>query len=133
MRYGSMSIENGMQELHDKGVDEVLLIPLYPQYAMATTETIQVLAEELRQEQFPEMSFTHMPPFYNHPDYIRVLSESVRESLEGKDYEHLLFSYHGVPKSHIRKSDITNGHCKMDGKCCSYAITSTSVLLQPSV
>ncbi|WP_438968598.1 ferrochelatase [Nonlabens sp.] len=119
MRYGSMSIEEGMQELHDKGVDEVLLIPLYPQFAMATTETIQVLAEEIRQEKYPHMSFTHMPPFYNHPDYIRVLSESIKESLEDKDYEHLLFSYHGVPKRHIRKSDITKSHCKMDGKCCS--------------
>jgi ferrochelatase len=119
MRYGSMTMEKAMKELSDQGVTEVLLVPLYPQFAMATTETIVVKADELRQEKFPHMSFTQMPPFYNHPDYIRVLSESVRESLEGKDYEHLLFSYHGIPKRHIRKSDITNGHCKMDGKCCS--------------
>lgn len=119
MRYGEPSIKTGLQELHDKGVDEVLLIPLYPQYAMATVETILVLAEELRAEHFPQMQFTTVPPFYNHPDYIRVLSESIREHLEGKEYEHLLFSYHGVPKRHIRKSDITNGHCKMDGKCCA--------------
>lgn len=52
MRYGSMSIESGLKELNDKGVDEVLIIPLYPQFAMATTETILVLAEELRQEHF---------------------------------------------------------------------------------
>ena len=110
MRYGSMTIEKGMQELNDQGVTQVLLVPLYPQFAMATTETIVVKADELRREKFPQMSFTQMPPFYNHPDYIRVLSESIRESLEGKDYEHLLFSYHGVPKRHIRKSDITNGH-----------------------
>lgn len=119
MRYGSMTIENGLEELHQKGVDEVLLIPLYPQFAMATVETIVVLAEEIRAEKYPQMSFTQMPPFYNHPDYIRVLSESIKESLEGKEYEHLLFSYHGVPKRHIRKSDITNGHCKMNGKCCA--------------
>ncbi len=55
MRYGAMSIEKGMQELHAKGVDEVLLIPLYPQFAMATTETIQVLAEEIRAEKYPQM------------------------------------------------------------------------------
>lgn len=118
MRYGNPSIFKGLQELQDKGVTEVLLVPLYPQYAMATTETILVLAEELRKQHFPEMEFTALPPFYNHPDYIRVLSQSIQESLQGKEWEHLLFSYHGVPKRHIRKSDVTRSHCKMDGKCC---------------
>ncbi|WP_372917715.1 ferrochelatase [Salegentibacter sp.] len=118
MRYGKPSIMSGLQELHDKGVNEVLLFPLYPQFAMATTETILVLAEELRQKHFPEMQFTTVPPFYNHPDYIRVLSESISDSLKGKDFQHLLFSYHGVPERHIRKSDITKSHCKIDGSCC---------------
>ncbi|MFP2997808.1 ferrochelatase [Spongiivirga sp. MCCC 1A20706] len=118
MRYGKPSILHGLKKLHDKGVDEVLIIPLYPQFAMATTETILVLAEELRKEHFPQMSFTNVPAFYNHPDYVRVLSQSIKESLEGVDYEHLLFSYHGVPERHIRKSDITKSHCKLDGQCC---------------
>ncbi|WP_339649038.1 ferrochelatase [uncultured Salegentibacter sp.] len=118
MRYGEPSIKSGLQELYDKGVDEVLLFPLYPQFAMATTETILVLAEELRKEHFPEMQFTTMPPFYNHSDYIRVLAESISEKLKGKDFQHLLFSYHGVPERHIRKSDVTKSHCKIDGSCC---------------
>ncbi|WP_127846063.1 ferrochelatase [Psychroflexus aestuariivivens] len=118
MRYGQPSIEQGLQELHDQGVDEVLLMPLYPQFAMATTETILVLAEELRREKFPKMEFTTLPPFYNHPDYVTVLSRSIGEQLDDFDYDHLLFSYHGVPERHIRKSDITNSHCKIDGSCC---------------
>ena len=118
MRYGEPSIKNGLQELHDKGVDEVLLLPLYPQYAMATTETILALAEELRQEFFLTMKFTTVPPFYNHPDYVNVLSKSIYEKIKDLDYEHLLFSYHGVPERHIRKSDITKSHCKMDKSCC---------------
>ncbi|GGW90463.1 ferrochelatase [Salegentibacter mishustinae] len=118
MRYGEPSIKSGLQELHDKGVDEVLLFPLYPQFAMATTETILVLAEQLRKEHFPKMQFTAVPPFYNHADYIRVLAESIAEKLKGKDFQHLLFSYHGVPERHIRKSDVTKSHCKIDGSCC---------------
>jgi ferrochelatase len=118
MRYGKPSIKSGLQELHDQGVDEVLLFPLYPQFAMATTETIVVLAEELRKTHFPKMEFTTVPAFYNHPDYIRVLANSIEEKLKGVDYEHILFSYHGVPKRHIRKSDITKSHCKIDGSCC---------------
>ncbi len=118
MRYGSMSILKGMQELHDQGVDDVFVIPLYPQFAMATTETILVLANELQKEHFPNMELTSLPAFYNHPDYVNVLSNSIAEKLEGLDYEHLLFSYHGVPERHIRKSDVTKSHCKIDGSCC---------------
>lgn len=118
MRYGKPSIQSGLQELADKGVTEVLLVPMYPQFAMATTETILVLAESLRQKHFPQIQFTTFPSFYKHPDYIRVLSQSIEESLKGKEWEHLLFSYHGVPERHIRKSDITKSHCKIDGQCC---------------
>lgn len=118
MRYRNPSIHFGLEKLAKKGVNEVLLVPLYPQFAMATTETILVLAEEIRAKYFPEMKFTSLPSFYNHPDYVRVLANSIQEFLKDKDWEHLLFSYHGVPNRHIRKSDITKFHCKMNEKCC---------------
>ena len=121
MRYGSMSIKQGLQNLHNQGVDEVFIIPLYPQFAMATTETILVLANEIVAENFPKMELTSLPAFYKHPDYVKVLSKSIGEHLDGLDYEHLLFSYHGVPERHIRKSDITQSHCKIDGSCCNTA------------
>lgn len=121
MRYGTPSIKQGLQELVDQGVDEILLMPLYPQFAMATVETILVLAEELQKEFFPQVKFTTIPPFYNHPDYVKVLSRSIGEKLDHLDYEHLMFSYHGVPERHIRKSDITNSHCQIDGTCCQTA------------
>ena len=118
MRYGSMTIKKGLQELADKGVEEVLLFPLYPQFAMATTETITVLAEDLRQEFFPNLKIESVPAFYNKPDYIEVLSNAIKGHLQNINYEHLLFSYHGVPERHIRKSDVTKSHCKIDGSCC---------------
>ena len=121
MRYGTMTIKKGLQELHDKGVTEVMLIPLYPQFAMATTETIVVLAEEIRKEFFPEMKITDVPAFYNKPEYIKALSSSIKDYLADKDYDHLLFSYHGVPERHIRKSDVTQSHCNPEPgnySCC---------------
>ena len=121
MRYGRMSIKSGLQALADKGVTDVLIIPLYPQFAMATTETILVLAEKLQKEFFPQMNLENLPPFYNNPDYIKVLSESIKAYLKGKEYDHLLFSYHGIPERHIRKSDVTKSHCKIDKSCCSTA------------
>ncbi|WP_053976437.1 ferrochelatase [Mangrovimonas xylaniphaga] len=119
MRYGSMTIKKGLQELVDQGVEEVFIVPLYPQFAMATTETILVLAEEIRKEHFPNLKFSDLKAFYNRPDYIEVLSNSVARHLEGKPFEHLLFSYHGVPERHIRKRDVTKSHCKIDGSCCA--------------
>lgn len=119
MRYGSMSLKKGIQELYDKGVRELQLIPLYPQFAMATTETIDVLAEELRQEFFKDLKITNVPAFYKKPEYIKALSNSIKDYLADKDYDHVLFSYHGVPERHIRKSDITKSHCKIDGSCCN--------------
>ena len=84
MRYGKPSIATGLAALQDQGVDDVLLVPLYPQQAMATTETIIVLAEQIRAKDYPDMVFTHLPAFYKHPDYIRVLSQSIQEFLQEK-------------------------------------------------
>jgi ferrochelatase len=119
MRYGKPDIMSGLQELHNKGVTEVLLFPLYPQHAMASTVTIVKLAEELRKKHFPSMRITNVPAFYNKEDYIKNLGDSIKRHLAGFEYDHLLFSYHGIPERHIRKTDVTKSHCKIDATCCS--------------
>ncbi len=118
MRYGSMSIKSALKELEDQGVDDVLLVPLYPHYAMSSYETVVVKTLEDQQKHFPGMKVTTMPAFYKHPDYIKALSESIKDGLKEFEYDHILFSYHGIPERHIRKSDPTRFHCKMDGTCC---------------
>lgn len=127
MRYGNPSIKSGLQELKDKGVTDVLLVPLYPQFAMATTETILVLAEELREKYFSELTLTHIPAFYNKNEYIRVLGDSIQRYLENKEWDKIMFSYHGVPERHIRKSDITKSHCDPSNQhflCCQTKSTA---------
>ncbi|MBP9601314.1 MAG: ferrochelatase [Lutibacter sp.] len=119
MRYGNPSIKSGIQKLVEKGVTEILLLPLYPQFAMATTETIVVLANKIVKKEFPNVKITDVPAFYNQPDYIEVLSNSIKNHLETHKPDHLLFSYHGVPERHIKKSDVTKSHCKIDGSCCN--------------
>ncbi len=118
MRYGSMTTKKALQELKDQGVDEVLLVPLYPHYAMSSYETVVVKVMEDQQNYFPEMKLTTLPAFYKNPDYIKVLSDSIAEGLKDFEYDQLLFSYHGIPERHIRKSDPTKFHCKIDGSCC---------------
>jgi ferrochelatase len=118
MRYGSMSIKNALKELKDKGVSEILLVPLYPHYAMSSYETVVVKTMQEQQANYPDMRITTLPAFYKNPDYIKVLSEQILKGLENFEYDHILFSYHGIPERHIRKSDPTKFHCKIDGSCC---------------
>ncbi len=121
MRYGSMSIEKGIKELKAKGVTDILLVPLYPHYAMSSYETVVVKAESIIQKQFPYISVTSLPVFYNHPDYIKVMADNIKSHLNGFEYDHVLFSYHGIPERHIFKSDPTKSHCRIDGSCCEVA------------
>lgn len=119
MRYGTPSIETGITELANKGVDDILIVPLYPQFAMATTETIIVEAKKIIRDKFPNIKLTDLPAFYKNQDYIDVLSKSIKEELDKENFDHLLFSYHGVPERHIKNSDITGNHCQLNGECCN--------------
>jgi len=118
MRYGSMSMEKGIKELVEKGVTEIFLAPLYPHYAMSSYETVVAKAEEILTEKYPNIKLDVLPPFYNKPDYIKAMSNNIADHLNGFDYDHILFSYHGIPERHILKSDVTKSHCKIDGSCC---------------
>lgn len=115
MRYGEPSIQTGIQELVDKGVTEISLFPLYPQYAMSTTETVIDKAEEVRKKFFPDIKINYVEPFYNRDIYIKALAESIKEKLPA-DFDLLQFSYHGVPERHIYKTDPTKT-CSIDN-CC---------------
>ncbi len=119
MRYGNPSIERGIKKLVKLGVDEIFVIPLYPQYAMATTGSIIEKTNEISNKLFPNIKITCLYSFYNKPDYIEVLSNVVENQLNKNKVDHLLFSYHGIPERHIKKTDITKTHCKIDDSCCN--------------
>lgn len=65
MRYAEPSIQSGIQKLIDQGVTDIVLFPLYPQYAMSTTETVVDKAEEVRKRFFLDIKISYVPPFYN--------------------------------------------------------------------
>ncbi|MBB4806340.1 ferrochelatase [Chryseobacterium defluvii] len=116
MRYAEPSIERGIQKLVDQGVSEIVLFPLYPQYAMSTTETVIEKAEEVRKKKFPGVKINYIQPFYNRDIYIDCLAESIKEKLP-ENFDVLQFSYHGVPERHIYKTDPSNT-CKIDDANC---------------
>jgi len=120
MRYQNPSIESAVKNLAVKGATEVLLIPLFPHYAMSSYETAVVRVKEVARTLAPQMKLTVQPPYFESPDYIAALTASAKDFLE-TGYDHLLFSFHGVPERHLRKSDPTHRHCLMVNDCCNAA------------
>ncbi len=119
MRYGSMSIINGLKELHEIGVNEVIVLPLYPHYAMSSYETVVEKVKKEVRLKFPSIKLKIIDPFYNNKSYIKLLSNKIKETLKKVKYDHILFSYHGIPVSHLKISDTTNKHCYKVKDCCS--------------
>lgn len=119
MRYGNPSPTDAFEALMKKmpGLEEVLLVPLYPHYAMSSYETAVVYAEEIHRKKKYPFRLTVVPPYYNEEIYVDALAESMRPYLQ-QDFDHLLMSYHGVPERHIYKGDITKSHCLKTQDCC---------------
>lgn len=116
MRYGEPSIKNGIQELVNQGVTKITVLPLYPQYAMSTTETVIDKTEEVRKKFFPNVRINYVEPFYNRDIYIDALAKSIGDKLPS-DFDLLQFSFHGVPERHIYKTDPSKT-CKIDEENC---------------
>jgi len=117
MRYQNPSIESAVRALQQQGVTDLLLIPLFPHYAMSSYETAVERVKEVLARRAPGMALTVVPPFYDHPDYIEALAASAAEHLS-RGYDHLLFSFHGLPERHMRKADPTCSHCLVAENCC---------------
>ena len=118
MRYGNPSVGSAIAALAAEGCDDVLLIPQYPHYAMSSWETAVVRVYEEAARQAPGMRISCVQPFYGDPDYIEVL-HTVAAPVLARPYDHLLFSYHGLPVRHLRKADSSHAHCTRSADCCT--------------
>ena len=118
MRYGSISINKGLKELQEKGVNEVIVLPLYPHYAMSSYETVIEKVKDEKKNNFPDLNLKFISPFYREKNYISLLSKKIQKVINKVDYDHILFSYHGIPVSHLKISDPTNNHCYKINDCC---------------
>jgi ferrochelatase len=118
MRYQNPSIKSAVINLAERGVDEVLLIPLFPHYAMSSYETAVVRVQEVARRVAPKMQVVVQPPYGDAPEYIAAMVANAEEFLR-QDHDYLLFSFHGVPERQIKKSDPTHAHCLMVKNCCT--------------
>ena len=118
MAYSRPYVWDAMAELESKGVREILLLPMFPQYSSATTESIfhQVQIAAAKWQEKPQLQF--VSDLFEEQAFIEAWSFHIKKQLNTDSVDHVIFSYHGVPERHIRKSDVSNGNCKMNGKCC---------------
>ena len=122
MRYGAYNPKEGFDKLLKRipGLEEVILVPMYPHYAMSSYETAAEYAKSIYKENDYKFNLRVVKPFYNNKDYINSLAASVSPYLI-EDYDQILFSYHGVPGRHLQKTDPTKTHCLKVEDCCRVA------------
>lgn len=119
MRYGTPAPGEAFEELMQKapGLEEVVLVPLYPHYAMSSYETAVEYAKKIhRQKKYP-FRLSIVKPFYDDAAYLNALAVSIKPYLE-QEYDHIVFSYHGIPERHVQKTDVTGEHCLKIANCC---------------
>ncbi|UPA23862.1 ferrochelatase [Shinella oryzae] len=107
MRYGQPSIASRMEALQKQGCERILLFPLYPQYAAATTATVNDKAFEFLLKQRWQPALRTVPPYHDDPVYIDALAVSIEKHLATLDWEpeRVLTSFHGIPQSYFDKGD----------------------------
>ncbi|GAB3992104.1 ferrochelatase [Spirosoma daeguense] len=117
MRYQSPSLEAGLAEFQKQGLTDIIILPLFPQYASASTGSVYQKVMEIVKpwEVIPSIRFVNR--FLEHPLFIEGFAQTARKYMAAHDYDFFLFSYHGLPESQIRKGDITKTTCRF-GDCC---------------
>jgi ferrochelatase len=117
MRYQNPSIQSALDKLKAAKVDSIKVIPLFPQYASATTGSVHDKVMEIVRtwQAIPDISFINS--YYDEPGIIKNFAENGKK-YQPETYDHILFSFHGLPQRQLRKGDDSKAHCLKVENCC---------------
>ncbi len=117
MRYQSPSIPDALERLKQAKVESIKVVPLFPQYASASTGSVHQLVMEIvsKWQAIPSLSFINN--YYDHPGMIQVFADNARKYLD-QQWDHILFSFHGIPQRQMKKADVSGVHCLQVKDCC---------------
>jgi len=118
MRYGNPSLASALEKLRAQGVNEIHLVPLYPQYSASSTGSAVARALELVSESWDVLPVKTLKPFYGDPRYIDAVCAVSKPVLDPFQPDHVLFSFHGLPERQIHKSDPSGKTCLANENCC---------------
>lgn len=122
MRYGNPSISSALERLRARGVSELTVFPLYPQYASSSTGSSleAIYAQVSREWNTPPLHV--VPAFYEHPGFLDAFAEVGRPVIDALKADHVLFSFHGLPERQVQKSDTSGKHCLQSPGCCDQIV-----------
>ncbi len=130
MRYGSPSIKSKINELKDKGCENLIILPLYPQYAAATTATVcdEVYKTLMKMRWQPSLQI--IPHYESEPLYIKALVNSIQKKLSKINWKPdlILASYHGIPKKYFDKGDPYQCYCQKTSRLLSERYTDLKIM-----
>ena len=130
MRYGSPSIKSKINELKDKGCENLIILPLYPQYAAATTATVcdEVYKTLMKMRWQPSLQI--IPHYESEPLYIKALVNSIQKKLSKINWKPdlILASYHGIPKKYFDKGDPYQCYCQKTSRLLSESYTDIKIM-----
>jgi len=119
MRYGNPSLRKSLLELQEAGVTELIVTPLYPQYAEATTvSTLKKVEEDLASINWKPKKITFIKDFFHHESFARAQNQLLKKYAKSYQYDHVLMSFHGLPIAQIKKVDTSKQHCLKSNSCC---------------
>ncbi|QHV93595.1 ferrochelatase [Spirosoma endbachense] len=117
MRYQSPSIQAGLDEFQQLGLRDIVVVPFFPQYASASTGSVYEKVMDIVKtwQVIPAVRFINR--FLEHPKFIEGFVQLGRKYMAAYDYDHIIFSYHGLPERQITKGDVAHTVCRF-GTCC---------------
>ena len=130
MRYGNPSIKFKLRELQDKGCENIIILPLYPQYAAATTATVcdEVYRSLMQMRWQPSLQI--IPHYESDPLYIYALTKSIEKKISEIDWKPdlIISSYHGIPKSYFDKGDPYQCYCQKTSRLIREKYTEIEII-----
>jgi len=130
MRYGSPSIRGKILELKNKGCENLVILPLYPQYAAATTATVCDEVYKTLMQMRWQPSLQIIPHYESEPLYIKALAKSIQKKLSKINWKPdlILASYHGIPKKYFDKGDPYQCYCQKTSRLLSESYTDIKIM-----
>jgi protoporphyrin/coproporphyrin ferrochelatase len=116
MRYGNPSIHSGLEKLSNE--EKIMILPLYPQYSLAATQSSIDQCKREMKKLGMNQKVEFLPPFYEHSHFVEAYREVIHEKISENKPEQVIFSFHGVPERHVKKTDPDRSHCLASSTCC---------------
>lgn len=123
MRYGKPSLDSALEKIRESGVTDLTVVPLYPQYSLSATESSVVQIKKLLQQNgMSGLTVDFLPAFYNQDSYLDAVAEISKPYLDEFAPDKVLFSFHGLPERHVKKTDLSGKHCLALEGCCEVLV-----------